>query len=291
MTGSQLEASQGAEPQPPALIDIEEAFEDLPSFRAFLDSHPALSAPGLPAAMVAHGLVWGVHSALLGFVPPEEVQLLGGNFRETFMARGLNPRLRAVIEVLSRHPGWNDTWGLRIHAHEALTPLALLLRGRFARFLGTEYAADAAGVAALFPIPAVDITRSGLPAQSFDVVLTNEVLEHVPDLDAALRDMARILRPGGRVVGTFPLLMQEETEIRAVLDPGGAVRHLAPPEYHGNPVDPEGGSLVFQVPGWDVLRRARAAGFARAHFVFIASHGRGIMGADTSGVLVFEAVR
>lgn len=289
MTGTQLEASRGD--VAPALLDIEQAFEDLPAFQAFLAAHPALEDPELPAAMVAHGLLWGVHSSMLGFIPPEEVRLLGANFREAFMARSLNPRLRAVLEVLSRHPGVHDTWGLRIHAHEALTPLALLLRGRYARFLGTEYAADAAGVAALFPIPAVDVTRSGLPSDSFDVVMTNEVLEHVPDLDAALRDMARILRPGGRAIGTFPLRQQEETEIRAVLQPDGMVRHLAPPEYHGNPVDPEGGSLVFQVPGWDVLARARRAGFARARFIFIASHGRGIMGTDTPGILVFEAER
>lgn len=38
------------------------------------------------------------------------------------------------------------------------------------------------------------------PHASFDAVISTQVLEYVPDVDAALREMHRVVRPGGRVV-------------------------------------------------------------------------------------------
>lgn len=39
-----------------------------------------------------------------------------------------------------------------------------------------------------------------LPTSTFDLVLSHEVIEHVQDDRAAIREMIRVLRPGGRVV-------------------------------------------------------------------------------------------
>ena len=36
------------------------------------------------------------------------------------------------------------------------------------------------------------------PSDQFDVVIVNEVLEHVPDQDGALREIWRVLKPGGK---------------------------------------------------------------------------------------------
>jgi len=50
-----------------------------------------------------------------------------------------------------------------------------------------------------------DITAIPAPDASFDVVLCTEVLEHVPDPAAAVAEMARLLRRGGRLFLTAPL--------------------------------------------------------------------------------------
>jgi len=50
-----------------------------------------------------------------------------------------------------------------------------------------------------------DITSIPVPDQSFDVVLCTEVLEHVPEPIAAVRELARVLKPGGRLFLTAPL--------------------------------------------------------------------------------------
>lgn len=49
-----------------------------------------------------------------------------------------------------------------------------------------------------------DIGLIPLPSESFDAILCSEVLEHVPDPVAAIREISRLLRPSGRLLLTVP---------------------------------------------------------------------------------------
>jgi SAM-dependent methyltransferase len=65
-------------------------------------------------------------------------------------------------------------------------------------------------------IPAVervDITRIPYPAGTFDVILCNHVLEHVPDDQQAMRELRRVLKDDGVALLQVPLGMRlAETE-------------------------------------------------------------------------------
>ncbi len=63
----------------------------------------------------------------------------------------------------------------------------------------------------------LDIQETGLPDESYDVIIANHVLEHVDDFRKALREMRRILREDGVFICSFPMdqnveLLDEEAE-------------------------------------------------------------------------------
>lgn len=57
-----------------------------------------------------------------------------------------------------------------------------------------------------------DGSRFPFPDASFDSVLCNQVLEHVFEPDAFIREMHRVLRPEGRVLLTVPFIWDEHEQ-------------------------------------------------------------------------------
>ena len=77
----------------------------------------------------------------------------------------------------------------------------------FQRIVGLEYdlsrAKEAYEVSTRLPHAHI-VNAAGeqlpFPSESFDAILSHEVLEHVQDDQQAVREMVRVLRPGGRIV-------------------------------------------------------------------------------------------
>jgi hypothetical protein len=83
------------------------------------------------------------------------------------------------------------------------------LHDELMRLPGTAYSEFRAGIPSGTIADGVrceDLGALSYADRAFDLVLTSETLEHVPDLDAALGEIRRVLRPGGRHVFTVPLV-------------------------------------------------------------------------------------
>lgn len=76
-----------------------------------------------------------------------------------------------------------------------------------------------------------DLRRLPFPDASFDIVLCSHVLEHVRDDAAAMREVARVLRPDGRAFVQVPYLEQGKTEDLAEMDRHGHVRNYGRDDF------------------------------------------------------------
>ena len=276
-----------------ALHDMRQTFDVFGDFQPQLPSlleQGALLSEVLPVTRTL-----GMLEPLSGaYIPPEEILIQAPNYRESLVANGLLSRNRAVLVVLEQLYGSQEVLGQQdIYLVEALTGFALWLQRHLGgeKLVCSEFLEDAER--GFSGIPHQDLCALSFGDACFDLVLCNELFEHVRDLELAFREIARVLRPGGRLLATCPLAFgQAESIVKAIHNSHtGEVEQLMEAEFHGDPVRPIAGSLVYRIPAWDVLEQLQAAGFSETRMHHVASWKHGVLGSDLPGVLVIEAQR
>lgn len=97
------------------------------------------------------------------------------------------------------------------------------------------------------------------PDQSFDLVTSTDVFEHVENDARGFREIARVLKPGGQFIFTVPFNEHAPTLIRGKRADDGSLVHLETPEYHG---DPMRGMAVYtwRTYGTDIVERMQRGG-------------------------------
>jgi SAM-dependent methyltransferase len=159
------------------------------------------------------------------------------------------PRWRALIAVLSKEfPRWRSRV---VHESSPAGPASDKLQSECARYSCSHFVPDASHEMLIDGVRYENLENMTLPSESIDLFVTQDVLEHVLRPDAALREIARVLRPGGAHVFTVPVFWGRPTIVRAEPDDEGGVRFLLPPDRHGDPIDPNG-SLVVREWGDDL---------------------------------------
>src|SRR5262249_40972797 len=189
-------------------------------------------------------------------------------------------RMRAALHIIQQEI--RPRPDARIYMTEQVTGLYAWLKSRYPDLIGSEYlGAQEERGAVCGGVRNEDLTALTFADQSFDLVLSFDVLEHVPDVDRALRECFRSLRPGGSLVFSAPFRPGSRTNVvRARLGADGTIEHLLPPEYHENPVNRERGALCFRDFGWQVLDQMRAVGFADPRALMYWSRELGYLGGD-----------
>jgi nitrogen regulatory protein PII len=181
--------------------------------------------------------------------------------RDHYLCSGCGsiPRERALMHVIqTRYPNWRE-----LHIHESSPGhrgASVKLREQCKNYTATQYDPDVGFGKnhATKGYRSEDLEKQTFPDEAFDLVVTQDVMEHIFDAEAALREIHRTLKPGGAHIFTTPLVNQDKpSQRRAERKSDGTVMHLFPPEYHGNPMSQEG-SLVTWHWGTDIVQRCES---------------------------------
>lgn len=166
---------------------------------------------------------------------------------------GSIPRERALFKVLADYfPNYRD---LAIHESSpcgrgASVKLNALCKG----YSASQYYPDVAPgeVHPQSGYRCENLEELTFPDNSFDLFVTQDVMEHIFDAGKAFQEIARVLRPGGAHIFTAPLVNKmNKSECWASRAESGSVIYHHSAEYHGNPID-ENRALVTMHWGYDI---------------------------------------
>jgi O-antigen biosynthesis protein len=200
----------------------------------------------------------------------------------------MNNRQRLIATLINQKLAGEHT--KRIYFMEQVTPIYNWATTTFKNhhIIGSEYLGHHyEGGTVIKGIRHEDVENLSFSDGSLDLVVSNDVFEHVPNPAKAFAECARVLKSGGTLLATIPFYSNNDLSITRAKLVNGEIEHVLPPSYHGNPVSPEG-SLVFTDFGWDVIKEIQAAGFSDVSVEVYASAELGHLG---GGQLVFKIIK
>jgi SAM-dependent methyltransferase len=203
------------------------------------------------------------------------------NWRERLLCPfcHFNNRQRAAIHLFEIH--CRPESKAAVYITEQVSPVYRWLAAHYPNLVGSEFLGGefSPGEVNRAGTRHEDLTRLSFRDQTMDAVLSFDVFEHIPDFLAAFRECARILKPGGMLLTTVPFRTDNPMNlIRARHGEAGELIHDEPPEYHGDPVNPDQGVLCYQHFGWEMLDHLRSCGFAESYALVLQSAEFGYLG-------------
>jgi len=162
------------------------------------------------------------------------------------------PRERALMMQINRH--FPERINIAIHeSSPASRGVSLILKNQCPGYLETHYFPSLPKGSVVKGFKNEDLENQTFPDETFDLVVTQDVMEHVYDPAKAFKEIARTLKSGGAHIFTVPLINRHKpSEVWATKGMDGKPVFKYQPEYHGNPVDPEGSPVTMHW-GFDIV--------------------------------------
>lgn len=174
---------------------------------------------------------------------------------------------------------------LRIHEFGFVGGLVDTLRGQSWFTVSDYFDGVPPGTVGPVGVRCENLTQLTFADDSFDLGISQDVMEHVPDPTRGFAEAARVLRPGGSHIFTISQNPNRPFSVTRARLEAGKVQHVLPPEYHGDPVRAEG-ALVFTDFGADLKAMLEKLGL---HLI---EHDLPVLGGTSQEtVRVFEAVK
>lgn len=187
------------------------------------------------------------------------------NLREGLVCEcGLSNRNRLIYSAIALET--EDHSDVQMAILERTSILYKRLQETFPEIIGSEYIAEGVQGGTLHTVCGISVRHESITGLSFssgslDVIVHNDVLEHVFDYRKALEELYRVLRNGGSLIFTCPFFFRLDRELqKARILADGSLELLMEPEYHGDPLNAKG-ALTFYHYGWGLLDDLIRCGF------------------------------
>lgn len=177
------------------------------------------------------------------------------------------PRERALMLTIDKeYPNWES-----FHIHESSPSNrghSFRLKKHSKKYLETQYFPDTPLGTTVNGVQNEDLEQQTFKDNSFDLVITSDVMEHVYDPKRAFQEIHRTLKPGGAHIFSVPLINRFEKTVRwAEKGDDGEPIFLFQPEWHGNPVNKKGSPVTMHW-GYDIINFIRECTGADCKIVY-----------------------
>lgn len=105
-----------------------------------------------------------------------------------------------------------------------------------------------------------DLQNLTFDSNTFDIVISLDVFEHIPDPWKAFSEVNRVLKPGGIGIITVPIDIRNQSTVTLAKVENGEVKYFREPSYHLDPLREEG-ALVFTDFGTDIVSNLIKMGY------------------------------
>lgn len=167
------------------------------------------------------------------------------------------PRERALMQEIERvRPDWR---GLKIHESSPVDRGASArLRTGASGYVASYFFPDRKSGEIVDGFANCDLQSQPFADESFDLVVTQDLFEHLPHPELAFAEIERTLKPGGAHIFTVPLVNKNSPSERWAELVDGKVVFSGTPEFHGDPIN-DRGTPVMMHWGYDIRQAIQSA--------------------------------